>query len=209
MVSGPRAAILQSGSLGRVIIRPMTTWSFVRHGESTANFEGWFAGHRDAPLTPRGEAQAIAARSRLEGVPFRRAFASDLQRAWRTAELLLEGRDVRLQATAALRERGCGDWEERKIEEIAAAGDMQVFVSWTLRPPGGESLRDTAERAIRFLHEIDDGTDTLIVAHGALLRATVGLADGMDRDAIGLWRPDNCEVIVREYPVGHFATLTC
>ncbi len=187
----------------------MTTWSFVRQGESVANLEGWFAGHRDTPLTPRGEAQAIEARARLRGVSFARAFASDLQRAWRTAELLLDGRNVRLTATPALRERCCGQWEQRAIEEIAAAGDMHVFVSWTARPPGGESLRDTAERALRFLREIDDGTDTLIVAHGALLRATVGLADGMDRDAIGLWRPENCEVIVREYPRGHFAALTC
>jgi broad specificity phosphatase PhoE len=187
----------------------MTTWSFVRHGESVANFEGWFAGQRDAPLTPRGEAQAIAARRGLDGVPFGRAFASDLQRAWRTAELLLDGRDVRLTASAALRERCCGEWEQRSIAEIANTGDMHVFISWTARPPGGESLRDTAARALRFLHEIDDGTDTLIVAHGALLRATVGLADGMHRDEIGLWRPDNCEVIVREYAPGHFASLTC
>jgi broad specificity phosphatase PhoE len=160
----------------------MTTWTFVRHGESVANFEGWFAGQRDAPLTPRGEAQAIAARRGLEGISLQRAFASDLQRAWRTAELLLHGRDVRLEATAALRERCCGEWEQRPIEDIAACGDMNVF---------------------------DDGTDTLIVAHGALLRATIGLADGMDRDAIGLWRPENCEVIVRSYPQGHFASLTC
>ena len=187
----------------------MTTWSFLRHGESIANFEGWFAGHRDAPLTARGETQAIEARARLDGVSFARAFASDLQRAWRTAELLLHGRDVRLIATPALRERSCGQWESRAIEDIAASGDMQVFVSWTARPPGGESLRDTAERALRFLCEIDDGTDTLIVAHGALLRATVGLADGMDPDAIGLWRPENCELLVRDYPRGHFATITC
>jgi broad specificity phosphatase PhoE len=187
----------------------MTTWSFVRHGESIANAEGWFAGHCDTALTTAGEAQAIAARRGLEGVPVRRAFASDLQRAWRTAELLLEGRGLTVTATPALRERCCGAWERRSIAEISAAGDMQVFASWTGRPPGGESLRDTAARALRFLREIDDGTDTLIVAHGALLRATVGLLDGLMPDAIGLWRPRNCEVIVREYPRGLFATLTC
>ena len=183
----------------------MPIWTFIRHGQSEANRDRWFAGHVDAPLTAAGEAQAITARADLDVAAITRAFASDLQRAQRTAELLLEGSTIPLRIAPALRERSCGSWERRPIADIEAAGEMGIFSTWTGAPGGGESLRDTAIRALTFLAEIDDGTNTLIVAHGALLRATIGTADGMDRDAIGTWRPRNCESIVRDYPSGHFA----
>jgi broad specificity phosphatase PhoE len=181
------------------------TWSFIRHGQSEANRGGWFAGHVDSPLTRLGETQAVAARSVLAAVDFTRAFASDLQRARRTAELLLQHTGVALQTTPALRERSCGHWERRAITEIEAAGDLATFTTWTGRPGGGESLRDTAVRALSFLAAIDDGQNTLVVAHGALLRATLGVLDGMDPTAIGSWRPANCELHIRDYPRGHFA----
>ncbi|MDQ6767485.1 MAG: histidine phosphatase family protein, partial [Candidatus Eremiobacteraeota bacterium] len=37
----------------------------VRHGESTWNVEGRYQGRQDAPLSPRGRAQAEALASRL------------------------------------------------------------------------------------------------------------------------------------------------
>lgn len=185
----------------------MAQWSFIRHGQSQANAERWFAGVFDAPLTARGREQAIAARDQLAGVSFERAFSSDLSRAFETAKLVLEGRSIALVTTPHLRERSCGSWQCHAIDEIESRGDMDVFLAWDGRPPKGESLRDVAIRALSWLVDVDDGTDTLIVAHGALLRAVLGLVDAVPTDEIGRWRPRNCEVMQRDLEPGTWARL--
>ena len=54
-----------------------------------------------------------------------------------------------------------------------------------------------------------DTTDgsTLVVAHGALIRAVIGALDETPADQIGQWRPDNCEVVVRELAAGAWADV--
>ena len=184
-----------------------TTWLFLRHGQSTANAEGWLAGHRDAPLTPRGQEQARAAAEVLRQVPLVTVHTSDLERARRTAEAVLENRAIPLRVTPALRERTCGDWEGRAIAGLDPDRDMRRFLSWNGRPPGGESLRDVAERAIGYLATCEADGPTLVVAHGALLRAILGVLDGSPPDAIGRWQPENCEVYTRTMEPGTWARL--
>ncbi|TPV96057.1 MAG: histidine phosphatase family protein [Myxococcales bacterium FL481] len=186
----------------------MPIWSFIRHGESQANAQGWFAGRVDTPLTPRGEQQAVAARPHLHSVAIDRVMASDLERARRTAELLLESSSLSIElVTPHLRERFCGDWEHREIAAIEATGDMKIFRSWAGRPPGGESLRDVAARVLPFLAGVEDQRDTLVVAHGALIRTIVGLLDNTAPEEIGAWRPANCEFVTRDVPLGRFGQL--
>jgi broad specificity phosphatase PhoE len=185
----------------------MPIWSFMRHAQSVANAEGWYAGMHDAALTERGERQAIEARTELATTPFGRVFSSDLQRARRTADLVLAGRDLTIVQTPALRERSCGAWECRDIAAIEAQGAAEVLLSFRRRPPGGESLHDVALRALRWLCEVDGPADTLVVAHGALIRSVIGVLDGLPEDRIGAFRPRNCELVRREVPVGHWATL--
>ncbi len=176
----------------------MPAWTFIRHGQSVANAEGWFAGQRDAPLTARGHAEAEAARRVLAGETFDRALCSDLSRAHDTARSVLEGHGVQLQVTPALRERTCGAWEGRVIAELAAEGAMPSFAGWQTRPGGGESLRDVALRVCRFFAELPDLGSTLVVSHGALMRSVIGRLDGTPTEDLGAWRPRNCEVVRRD-----------
>ncbi|MCJ2013293.1 histidine phosphatase family protein [Methylobacterium sp. J-076] len=66
----------------------------LRHGESTFNAAHRATGvdpnHRDARLTPKGEAQAKAARARLRDIPFELVVVSPLTRAIQTAALAFE-----------------------------------------------------------------------------------------------------------------------
>lgn len=185
----------------------MTIWTFLRHGQSRANAEGWFAGQRDSPLTARGEEQAIGARHQLAALAFTRVFASDLQRAWRTAELLLEGRALPIRRTPRLRERTCGSWEGRSMRELEVTGEAGRMQAWDGRPPAGESLRDVALRVLAWLSEHDSGEPTLVVAHGALMRSVLGVLDGRPADEIGLWCPGNCHAETREVAPGHWHHL--
>lgn len=191
-------------------------WVLVRHGESVANHEGWLSGSTvDTPLTERGLAQARAVGAAVAEVPISSAWSSDLQRATDTAREILAGRHVRCVALAGLRERDLGDWAGRRVAELRATGLMEVLTGWTSRPPGGESHDDLARRALGTLAEVDlalppasasDGAH-LVVAHGGLLRAVVGLVDGLPREAIGSWRIANATPLVRDLPVGRWHEL--
>lgn len=182
----------------------MPIWTFVRHGQSVANQEGWLAGHQDAPLTTQGREEARAAATQLTPPLPTRAFCSDLSRAHETARLMLTGLDIPLTITPKLRERGCGALERKSIAEVAELPNIQALLtSWTGRPPGGESLLDVALRAMECLSAVDDSNeDTLVVAHGALIGAVIVVLDGLPRDASSGWRPKNCEVIQRNVTIG-------
>lgn len=185
----------------------MPVWSFMRHAQSVANAEGWYAGTRDVTLTELGERQARAAGRELARTPFERVFSSDLMRAYRTAELALASRDVPVVQSQALRERSCGAWEACAVAEIENDGRIDVLLSFRARPPGGESLHDVAVRALRWLATVDTSSDTLVVAHGALIRSVIGVLDRTPEHHIGDFRPRNCEIIRRDVPVGHWAEL--
>ena len=187
----------------------MPAFTFVRHGQSTANRDGWMAGHLDAPLTDLGETQAITARDEVLRRSYARAFCSDLTRARRTAELILEGTEIPLHVTPRLRERSAGAWQGRTVEELQREGALdRDFHPWTASPPEGESLARVARRAIDFLAEIEgDAIDTLVVAHGALIRAVLLVVDDQPRDRLDGWRPRNCEAVTRDLPVGGWAKL--
>ncbi len=176
----------------------MTRWTFVRHGQSSANAGGWFAGHTDAPLTELGRHQATEARSRVDVRDHDRVLTSDLSRAIDTAQILLGPHTIDRHASAALRERSCGQWEGRPLGELTDSGEIELLRSFDGRPPGGESLRDVAVRALRHLAEHADAPRVLVVCHGALMRAVIGVLDGVDAAQIGQWKPGNCEVAVRE-----------
>lgn len=184
-----------------------TRFWFVRHGESTANAEGWLAGHRDAPLTERGVAQAMALEEALRGLTPGRVLTSDLRRAWRTAEIAWDHRLPPPKRTLRLRERDLGAWEGADIEDLRRTGGMDVLKSWNGAPPDGESHRTLAVRALSLLDELDDGRDMLIFAHGGLIRAVVGLLDETPREEIGLLKVANTEVLARDVPQGAWAAL--
>lgn len=186
----------------------MATWVFVRHGQSEANRDGWFAGQVDAPLTPLGIAQAEEARERLADFTFQRAVCSDLSRARATAKIIVDGSGLRLVQTAALRERSVGEWARRTIQDVVGAGDLDHhFKPWRGVPPGGESLEQVALRATRWLATLDGDLDTIVVSHGALMRAVLGALDGRPRERIDEWHPTNCEHVVRQVTPGTWGRL--
>lgn len=176
----------------------LTRWTFIRHGQSTANAEGWYAGHTDAPLSDRGRSQAAAARAAVDALDLDRALCSDLVRATETASILLTGRDLPLVIDPALRERSCGAWERRTIAHLTETGDLELFHTFDGCPPEGESLRTVAIRALRRLADDATGGHVLVVCHGALMRTVIGVLDDIDRTKLGLWKPDNCETVTRD-----------
>jgi 2,3-bisphosphoglycerate-dependent phosphoglycerate mutase len=168
----------------------------LRHGESQWNLENRFTGWVDVPLSPRGEAEARAAGAKLRGRRIDHVYTSVLQRAIETARLALETAGIAgvpIVRDAALNERMYGDLQGlNKAEAARRFGDEQVKLwrrSYDVRPPGGESLADTATRVLpywgtRIRPDVLAGVNVFVVAHGNSLRALVMHLDALTPEQV-------------------------
>jgi 2,3-bisphosphoglycerate-dependent phosphoglycerate mutase len=157
----------------------------LRHGESQWNLENRFTGWIDVPLSARGIQEAKNAGEKLRPYRFDRAFTSILQRANETLRLAVEviGQTaIPTERDQALNERMYGELQGlNKAETAQKYGEDQVKIwrrSYDVRPPGGESLKDTAERVLPYYEKaikphLLAGETILIAAHGNSLRALV------------------------------------
>jgi broad specificity phosphatase PhoE len=130
----------------------------IRHGQSLGNAEGRFGGHTDTPLSPRGRKQAAATAEALASEKLDAIYSSDLPRAIESATPLARLAGIEIQQTEAFRERSVGVMEGLTFEEAAAEHPDQYaallhrdFEHVLL---GGESYRQTLDRASRKLDEI-------------------------------------------------------
>ena len=170
----------------------------VRHGQSEWNLKNLFTGWRDPDLTEQGVAEARAAGQRLQqhGYAFDVAFTSELLRAQKTCALVLGemGRsDVPVVRDRALNERDYGELAGLNKDDARLRwGEAQVHAwrrSYDARPPGGESLKDTAARVLPYyiatlLPRVMAGERVLVAAHGNSLRALVMVLDRLDSDRV-------------------------
>src|SRR5438270_9752821 len=76
----------------------------IRHGQSTWNREHRVQGQLDPPLSDQGRRQAELLGARLAGRAFSGFYASDLQRAVETAELIGDAIGMRPEPSPSLRE---------------------------------------------------------------------------------------------------------
>ncbi|GHC66462.1 2,3-bisphosphoglycerate-dependent phosphoglycerate mutase [Limoniibacter endophyticus] len=174
------------------------TLVLVRHGQSEWNLKNLFTGWRDVDLTEQGRAEAKDAGERLKakGLSFDIAFTSDLQRAQKTSQSIL---DVLGQSSLetirqqALNERDYGDLSGLNKDDARQKwGEEQVHVwrrSYDVPPPGGESLRDTGARVWPYyIHTIQpyvlSGKTVLVAAHGNSLRALIMALEGLTGEQI-------------------------
>jgi 2,3-bisphosphoglycerate-dependent phosphoglycerate mutase len=94
---------------------------------------------------------------------------------------------------AALDERFYGDLQGlNKTDTAAKYGQEQVQAwrrSYSVRPPGGESLEDTQQRVVayfnsRILPHLIAGDNVLIAAHGNSLRSIIMVLDRLSPDEV-------------------------
>ncbi|HMM15704.1 MAG TPA: 2,3-bisphosphoglycerate-dependent phosphoglycerate mutase [Parvibaculum sp.] len=170
----------------------------VRHGQSEWNEKNLFTGWRDPGLTEQGKEEARAAGHALKekGYRFDIAFTSALSRAQETNRLLLEelGQpDLPVIKEQALNERDYGDLSGLNKDDARKKwGEEQVHIwrrSYDVPPPGGESLKDTAERVLPYyekeiLPRVLKGERVLVAAHGNSLRALVMQLDKLSQDQV-------------------------
>lgn len=174
------------------------TLVLVRHGQSEWNLKNLFTGWRDPDLTEKGVSEAHAAGKRLNelGFKFDLAYTSELQRAQKTCQMILDGvgqSDLKTIRDEALNERDYGDLAGLNKDDARAKwGEEQVHIwrrSYDIPPPGGESLKDTAARTLPYfitdiLPDVMSGKNLLVAAHGNSLRSLVMVLDRLTREEI-------------------------
>lgn len=168
----------------------------IRHGQSQWNLENRFTGWVDVELSPKGIEEAQQAGEMLKGYKFDAAFTSNLQRAQKTLEAILEisgQTNIPVTKNEALNERMYGDLQGLdKAETAQKYGDEQVHIwrrSYDVPPPNGESLKDTAERVLPYYKEhieplLKQGKNIIISAHGNSLRALIMYLENLTPEEI-------------------------
>ena len=174
----------------------MAILALLRHGESEWNLKNIFTGWVDVDLSPKGVEEAKRAGRLLKGIRFDVCYTSALKRAQRTLELAMQEaglKDLPIHKDQALNERHYGDLQGlNKAETAEKYGKEQVHIwrrSYDVKPPGGESLKDTAERTLPYFNEhvlpdLKAGKNVLIAAHGNSLRAIVMELDHLTKEQV-------------------------
>ena len=159
-----------------------------RHGEVVLAETGRFIGHLDVPLSARGERQSAAQAARLSTVEVAAVFASDLERARRTGEIIGAPHQLKPTVVPALREMAMGRWEGLTATEIKQR-EPEQFARWMSSVgefpfPDGESIPDLEARAWPAFESIaaaHAGRAIAVVAHGGTNRTLICRALGLPR----------------------------
>ena len=165
----------------------MSKLILIRHGQSEWNELNLFTGWKNPGLTKKGEKEATDAGKLLreKGIIFDIAFTSALKRAQDTLTIILKEIDqtsLKIIKDQSLNERDYGDLSGLNKDEARKKwGEDKVHQwrrSFDIPPPGGESLRNTADRVLPYyksniVPRINEGLNILITAHGNSLRSLV------------------------------------
>ena len=175
-----------------------TNLVLVRHGQSEWNKKNLFTGWKDPGLTDLGVEEAIQAGNILKEkeINFDVMFTSDLLRAQETGRLILEQMnqsEISIIKDQRLNERNYGDLAGLNKDDAREKwGAEQVHIwrrSFDVPPPGGESLKNTAERVLPYFEleiipKIKEGLNVLVAAHGNSLRALVMELENISQEEI-------------------------
>ena len=162
----------------------MTDFTLVRHGQSHWNNKNLFTGWENPDLTSKGidEAHATGLLLKKQSKIYSYLFTSLLDRAINTANIILEELDlngINVVRDEALNERDYGELTGLNKDDAREKwGEDQVHIwrrSFDIPPPGGESLKDTADRVIpyyenKILPLLFEDNNILVSAHGNSLR---------------------------------------
>jgi len=175
----------------------------IRHGETAWNVDTRIQGQLDIGLNDTGRAQAQRlARSLAKREPLQAIYASDLARAWHTAQAIGQAQGMAVVAHTGLRERAFGDFEGRTFAEIEAELPEHAR-HWRQRTPdwappdGGESLLALRERVLATVDELAArhlGEQIALVAHGGVMDVLYRAATRLDVQAARTWQLPNTAV---------------
>ena len=173
----------------------------IRHGETAWNVDTRIQGHLDVPLSAVGRRQAERLAEALADEPIAAIYASDLTRAWETAQYLGRALGKEVIKETGLRERGFGEFEGKTFAEIEVQLPEQSM-RWRKRDPefapaGGESLLALRSRVLEAAGRLaaqHPGELIAMVAHGGVMDVLYRAATRLDIQAPRSWALGNAAI---------------
>lgn len=148
----------------------------VRHGETDYNVEHRWQGHLDVPLNENGHYQAQSLAKYLKNETIDAIFASDLKRAYDTAQAIADIKQMTVNADARLREINLGVFQgltNTQIHEAYPYEKMQWDTNNNFSPLDGESRNQVQERVYQAWQEITNHPKmktVVLLSHGGTIR---------------------------------------
>jgi len=167
----------------------------IRHGETTWNVDTRIQGQIDIPLNENGRWQAQQLAKALAHEEIHAIYASDLSRAYETAQAVAQAQQLNITAHTRLRERHFGIFQGHTWEDIQKQWPHEAE-QWRGRHPewipmgGGESLVMLEKRIQQLMDELaapHQGQQVLWVTHGGVLDILYRMATGQGLQAPRTW----------------------
>jgi probable phosphoglycerate mutase len=173
----------------------------VRHGRTEANAGGLLLGRADPELdeTGRRQAEEIAAALPSDA----QVVSSPLRRCRETASAIAETSSTGVVTDDRLLELDYGEFDLRPLAEISAETWAQWRADPDFRPPGGETLRELAERVGAALDDLSSAAtdgNVVVVTHVSPIKAALAWALGVGVEVS--WRSFVAQASVTRIAVG-------
>lgn len=156
----------------------------LRHGDTDATENRYFAGWSDIPLSQKGEKRIRLAKEVLKNHEYLEIWSSPLMRTRQTAQIVVNS-NYSIQYTEDIKERSFGEWEGKNWETLEKDFPDQA-IKWKqnpleFTPPQGESFADVLLRVKRFWQtfHVENHGNYLVVTHAGVIRCLLVLLTGM------------------------------
>ena len=166
--------------MGRLIL--------VCHGETEWNAQRRYQGQVDVPLSALGKRQAELVAERFVDLDIDAVYASDLSRAWQTAQAIAKVSGWQVASEPRLRELKFGIFEGLTFDE-AEAQYPDMMAAWLKdfnnTPDGAESIELFTNRIVGLLDDLKkkhNKQTVLLVGHGGSLSEILRVVLGLSRE---------------------------
>lgn len=188
----------------------MITFYMVRHGETLFNKKHLMQGWCDSPLTSEGIQMAKDLGIRLRDVDFQAVYSSSSERAWDTAEYIMQEhvhpRSVEVRKEWKEINFGVMEGENEYIGRVSRQEHHREH-GWIQE--GGESMEMVLDRVMKMFNEIIEKVqegNVLIVTHGVVIMSLLRTwKPGYMEQAQEGFRIKNCSVMKVQYEHGTFS----
>jgi broad specificity phosphatase PhoE len=189
----------------------MTEILLIRHGETEWNAAEIFRGRADIPLNKNGVRQAELLAEYLSDKKIDIIYASPLERARETAEIIAGRHGLEVKSAPDLIDINFGEWQGLSHQEVKDRYG-ELYGQWLDHPdrvtlPGGESLRQVRERAEGFVKRLVieyEGKTAALVSHRVVNKVLICALLGLDEAHFwSIWQ-DTCGITTFSHESGQF-----
>jgi len=185
-----------SGNMKQILL-------LIRHGESTWNAEGLLPGQLEGiALTDKGRKQAAALADALSALPISAIISSSLERAYETAAIIAQGRDLAIQLEPRLMDTDVGRWAGKKHDELGKTDpEWKAYVqNPTVAPEGVETFPTVQRRALEAVEywrkQEQAGKYVVFVSHADVIKLLIAHYTGLDAAQAGKMLIENASASV-------------